>query len=140
MSAYLVVENIPTITHDYQDCDYCDNKVDANCLEPDEKNLAEQGGGYACAACADLIYEEEDDEEDDCFNNVINCVNIGDVVYDKPGILLGKCFYKSNDGSNTICLENKRLAIWIKGKCLKQKHGWLFIEGNMTAFYKDCCL
>ena len=61
-------------------------------------------------------------------NNVFDSVNIGDVVYDIPRKLLGKCFYKSNDGSKTVCLENGRLAIWINGFCLKQKTGWLLLK------------
>ena len=118
-------------------CDFCENKLDPECLEPDEKNLAEKGGGYACCACTEELEEEF---EDGCIwvDNVFKVINIGDNVYDKPGKLLGKCFYKSTDNSETICLENGRIAIWIKGLCIKQEKGWMFIEGDLIAFYKDC--
>ena len=89
MAEYLIIDNIAD--DGYEECDFCTNKVDPNCLEPDEKNLAEEGGGYACSACADN-YKEHFYQ----YNEAFYCVNIGDIVYDKPGKILGKCFYKSN--------------------------------------------
>lgn len=133
-SPYLIIDNIADETcAGLENCDFCSNKVDPNCLEQGEMNLAEEGGGYACTSCANENYGSL------YTNNVFDCINIGDFVYDKPGKLLGKCFYKSKDNSETVCLENGRIAIWIKGFCLKQKKGWLFVEGDLKAFYKDCC-
>ena len=143
---YMIIDNATEdMCEGLENCDFCSNKVNPACLEPDEMNLAERGGGYACAACASEIGneyssdEEVMEEEEILKNNVFTSVNIGDYVYDRPGKLLGKCFYKSTDNSETVCLENGRLAIWIKGFCLKQKKGWMFIEGDLKAFYKDCC-
>lgn len=132
---YLIIDDVNDETcAGLESCEYCSNKVNPSCLEPGELKLdEEEGGGYACTGCAYENYGSL------YTNNVFDSVNIGDVVYDIPGKLLGKCFYKSNDGSNTVCLENGRLAIWIKGFCLKQKKGWLFVEGDLKAFYKDCC-
>ena len=142
-SPYLIIDNIADDTcSGLENCDFCSNKVYPDCLEADEKNFAEQGGGYACAACANDIEKLNCDDVTDnniYADNVFDCVNIGDYVFDKPGKLLGKCFYKSKDNSETVCLENGRIAIWIKGFCLKQKTGWLFVEGDLKAFYKDCC-
>lgn len=134
MSLYIVHNAADDTCDGYEECDFCTNKVNPNCLEADEKNLAEEGGGYACSACADN-YKEHFYQ----YNEAFYCVNIGDIVYDKPGKILGKCFYKSKDNSETICLENGRIAIWIKGKCLKDNNGWIFTDGELKAFYKDCC-
>lgn len=111
MSAYLVIDNM--VDDEYNKETYpCNDKLDETSIES---------------------YENTN------YNNVFECINIGDIVYNNPGTILGKCFYKSTDGSQTICLENKKLAIWIKGKCFKTKNGWMFIEGELKAFYKDCC-
>ena len=123
-SPYIIVGKVNNeICTSLESCDFCSNKVNPDCLEADEKNLAEQGGGYACAACANEIEKLDSDDVTDnniYADNVFDCVNIGDDVFDRPDKLLGKCFYKSKDNSKTICLEKGRLAIWIKGFCLKQ--------------------
>ena len=118
-------------------CDFCENKLNPTCLDPNEKNLSEQGGGYACCACSAELEEEE--EGYIIAENIFTVINIGDNVYDQQEKLLGKCFYKSIDNSETVCLENGRIAIWIKGLCLKQGKSCMFIGGDITAFYKDTC-
>ena len=67
--------------------------------------MAEQGGGYACAACTNDIEKLDCDDFTDnniYADNVFDCVNIDDYVFDKPGKLIGKCFYKSKDDSGNF--------------------------------------
>ena len=73
------------------------------------------------------------------FRKCYDIINLGDIVYDYNDIPLGKCFFKSKDDKDHICLENGKFIIWINGFCFKNKKGWMFCEGDKKIFYKDCC-
>ena len=50
------------------------------------------------------------------FRKCYDIINIGDIVYDYNDIPLGKCFFKSKDDKDNICLENGKFIIWIKDR------------------------